>query len=416
MDSMVGTWWFKLGRFLLLAFSLPIVTEASSDSCTEYEEEIVKLVHDGALSTARWVALTSLSHAPDCEAVITKVYREAADEKLQNDVYIRHLQVTSKRPRAKPDSSDCSFGDEDSKDASDQWDKCCSILPQAQESIGAGAVFEKDANNCWNSHRCCEFFSGSNSHLRLPALLEPALRVRIPWANHSETSKTMVLELEQDAFLRPFDPAGIFWPSGYLLTLCVANPQACQAPELVRALDSSGAAPVAIELGIGVGAPSIALALQLQDRFFDAPAVVATDVAPHALALTSTNAKANGAKLLVERLNHTDIHSLEAIKIQHTRQGFAVVMGSSLQSLFQSTENPDNPLWSVLDVLMDRHNPHAIAVLVHTSSDPLQAPSNNRFTLLRRVSGDEFGMQTRSGESSDFELSFFRRSTQTDEL
>jgi hypothetical protein len=120
---------------------------------------------------------------------------------------------------------------------------------------------------------------------------------------------------------------------------------------------------------------------------------------------------------------------LKAVKSKFSldkRRGFAVVMGSSLESLFEATEqdSQSNQLWTMLDVLLDPYNvnPHAIAVLTHTTTFPLQAPVDGSFRLLRQVSGSVFGMQTQtqtqttrvgnsSSSSSCFEISFFQRSS-----
>ena len=69
-------------------------------------------------------------------------------------------------------------------------------------------------------------------------------------------------------------------------------------------------------------------------------------------------------------------------------------------------------------VVANSHDPqamlnmaNAIAVFVHTKSDDsLRPPGDGSFMLVRKVSGDHFGMQTRTGESSDFEICVFQRS------
>ena len=387
--------------------------------CEQLEQEIVELVSIGALSSARLLALASLSQAPKCKDDIITAYVETANAKLQDERYLSYVDgafhpATSKRPVARLDRDDCFYGHDDLSRAAEEWDKCCSILPGPEEqTLDLFGLSLDDSNACTALNRCCELFVGSSSYLRLPALHEPALRVRVGSIDHFE-----VLELEQDSFLRPFDNAGVLWPSGYLMTQCVADPIRC-APELHRALlessSSSSGRPEAIELGTGVGAPSIALALYLKKHFGPdngKAVVVATDVAPHAMALATANAKANLARVAFSRINHTDISSLEAVKSKFTlgNRGFAVVMGSSLESLFGGTEDPQSRLWKILDVLLDPSNPNAIAVLTHTTTDPLQAPVDGSFRLLRQVSGSVFGMQSRAGSTSCFEISLFQRS------
>ena len=125
----------------------------------------------------------------------------------------------------------------------------------------------------------------------------------------------------------------------YLLALCVAAPTAC-APELATAVSAAitgqplqaGACgtPVAIELGSGVGAPSVAFALSLLGNHGDSldtnqgtasekqcALVLATDTAPHALALSTSNAAANGlqeGRLVAEELDHNDISAVQATR------------------------------------------------------------------------------------------------------
>lgn len=390
----------------------------SYPSCEPLEQEIVELVSIGALSSARLLALTSLSQAPECKHDIITSYVETANAKLQDERYLSYVDgafhpATSKRPVARLDRDDCIYGHDDLSRAAEEWDECCSILPGSEEqTLGSFGLSLDDSKNCITWNRCCELFVGSSSYLRLPALHEPALRVRVG------SNDFNVLELEQDSFLRPFDNAGVLWPSGYLMMQCVADPIRC-APELQRALESSSSGrPVAIELGSGVGGPSIALALYLKKHHGSdngKAVVVATDVAPHAMALATANAKANLAHVAFSLANHTDIASLEAVKSKFSldQRGFSVVMGSSLESLFGATENPQSRLWTILDALLDPYNPNAIAVLTHTTTDPLQAPTDGSFRLLRRVSGSVFGMQSRAGSSSCFEISLFQRSPGT---
>jgi hypothetical protein len=145
------------------------------------------------------------------------------------------------------------------------------------------------------------------------------------------------------------------------------------------------------------------------------PLVVSTDVAPQALALTIANAWSNDASIATLRMNHTNVASVAEMKnalFSDSHHGFAIVMGSSLQAIFHDTQNSDSVLWPVLDILLDKKNPEAIAAFVHTRTEPLQAPEDGSFQLLRRISGDSFGMTTRAGESSDFEVSVLRRRRQ----
>jgi hypothetical protein len=232
--------------------------------------------------------------------------------------------------------------------------------------------------------------------------------------------------------------------------------------------------PVAVELGTGIGAPSIVLTLILQQKreYHNAkraqakctpvedengvatssspPLLVATDVAPQSLAITLANARFNGATALaVASLNFTNIQEVQAFRTQYfaatksstnptdtaddlstttvvastiasttttsttsvTRNGFTILLGSSLQALFHdSAMRETKMLWNVLDELLDTDNPHAVAILAHTIDDPIDDPPvDSDFVLSRRVSGDVFDMTTRSGDTSEFVLSIFQR-------
>jgi hypothetical protein len=65
-----------------------------------------------------------------------------------------------------------------------------------------------------------------------------------------------IYDLEQDGFLRKHDVAGILWPTGYLLSLCLAAPRACGVPELYQAVKTATtnatlSPALAVELGAG---------------------------------------------------------------------------------------------------------------------------------------------------------------------
>merc|ERR1711935_344448 len=86
---------------------------------------------------------------------------------------------------------------------------------------------------------------------------------------------------EQDGYLRPYDIAGILWPTGYMLSLCLGDLVGCPIPELrvliiqyqqsfiseaISNLDELDRIHLvlALELGAGIGASSIAFAKSLQ--------------------------------------------------------------------------------------------------------------------------------------------------------
>jgi hypothetical protein len=430
-----------------ISFSVIGVVVVSVDSiqgCAATEEELVRLVSSGDLSTARWTALELLSQHPECQRAVQETYKgtfdkiflQVGDDYLQRiSKHLRHHAGAVWKPAAKEDRDECISAvvvpseETMASDPTNEWDKCCSILPKKKPEVAPEASVFSDsfssgsAEGCVTTNPCCEFYVGSSSHLRLPALHEPALRLRISLGNSNK--KEVVLELEQDGYLRVFDVAGILWPSGYLLTLCVANPIGCEIPEVHQAIDQhrasiSPAAPIAVELGTGVGAPSIAFALHLReyhgrDSSHTGPLVVSTDIAPQALALTIANAWSNDVNLATVRMDHANVTSIVEAKkrfFPHQDRGFSLVMGSSLQTIFRDTQDPNSMLWTTLEILLDKNNSKALAVFVHTRTDRLEAPEDNSFTLLRRISGDIFGLKTRSGDSSDFEISIFRRSRQ----
>ena len=452
----------------VLAFEMS--DDNSDDDCSDLVEEIRKLVTAGALSAARYVAFHSLlddnNEASRCKAQVLEAYTSTADSYLKGNNLTEYLRLVDhsfdddhqRRNKAKRDGTEfcqSKYNAGDSLDTSslnyimtpEDWDRCCSLLPQQREqekTLQQPFVSTQDSHDPKNlleeecSQICCEFSRQHNSwaHVRLPALFEPAVRL---WLS----ADVGVLELEQESFLRPYDPAGVLWPGGYLLALCVADPVTCGIEDVLhRALSNYISSPASIiELGAGIGAPSIALDLYAQTNLRSSSqknyTIIAMDTAPHALSLMVANAKANNhAKnhdVLVPAIaNFTDLASLRRLKRDHhlmmsnendTKYGFDVVLGSSLQSLFrEDTSHPDALLWQALDTLMDDSNPNhhpnaAIAILVHTTVESLQPPSDGSFHLLKRISGEVLGMRNRhvhvgGGDgppSSDFEVAVFAR-------
>lgn len=448
---------FLLANNFFLFTVASVVVSKLPDSTT-INDEIHPLVHAGRLSAARYTAFQFLhrhsnSDNHELRRLLSTSFIEAFDQAVSDDPnkYLHNLHSTlqsncdaRKLLMFRRDLPDCipavPVGSDDPTRA---WDDCCSMLPQNKglDILGGTIV-----SNCAIFNPCCEFFVGSSAYLRLPALHEPALAIRLDFFSSDDlkmerknvttntTAWTTILDLEQDGYLRLFDVAGILWPSGYLLTQCMSNPKRCGIQDLLDMAWSrhhsggDGDRPMLIELGTGVGAASIASALYLQqgqhyslgrDKIGNAPSVVATDVSPHSLALTLSNSWCNGANVTVDFLNYDNMtsvletrqHYYPAIKSSEPT-GFPVVIGSSLQSIFEDSHNNNSNLWTTLDLLLDKHNPHALAVFVHTRSNPLTPPPNGSFELVRQISGDILEMQTRTGETSDFELFLFRRGIQ----
>jgi hypothetical protein len=403
--------------------ALVLSFETNEPDCSTLITEMQELVRAGALSAARHVALSSLFEHPLCKDKVIQTYVRTADSMLANDKteFLRRVahsfDASHQRPPAKPDTHNCGQQSNSlDKFTSEEWDKCCSILPQTNDNQQSSSLsfdtisISQEDDAC--SHVCCEFSKDSPTYTRLPALFEPAIRLRI--------NSDLVMELEQESFLRPYDPAGILWPGGYLLSLCVADPETCDIEDhIARTLSSAFGESAIVELGAGIAAPSIALSLYIQHYLGDSIqnfTSIATDSALHALPLIITNAKANNAHHVFAKLaNFTDRTSLIELTLGFPAQktGFDVVLGSSLQSLFRQTADPESQLWSTLETLMNPSNPNAIAIFVHTTVDPLQPPSNGSFRLLERISGERFGMRNRNvidgSPSSDFEVTVFAR-------
>jgi len=398
-----------------------------SDECSK--SSVSDAIDSGDLTLARYLANDALNQNPTCQSQIARHYVLVADQFLQSSRgmtrYPSKVTITNKL-EATIDGGDCwSWINESNKIIpTDLWHHCCSLIKTFDEPTTLNFQSDFDGDNCSRglSRLCCDFFHGSSSYLHLPLLKELAIRIRVRTDEEDDQGNAMEerYDLQQDGFLRHFDTSGVLWPTAYLLSLCLAAPNRCGIPELYQAVDkASNAFPFAVELGAGIGAPSISLARTLQRRqkmkkptSQNKKLVVATDKAPHALDLIRTNAYVSEAEIATELLDHFNVTSLERFQEHFAPPGFAIVLGSSLQELFnETTSNNDHHLWTILDTLMDSSNPNAVAILAH-SINTIVPPvrGNDRFQLVRRISGDKFGMSTRFNESSDFFISVFSRS------
>jgi len=285
----------------------------------------------------------------------------------------------------------------------EQWNACCSFWSNSS------------ASTCINDDFCCEIVEGSDHHLILPALREPKIEIRLE-------NSTEVIEIEQDGLLNLYDVSGVLWPAGYLLGLCLSNPVKCGVGEIFKAM-SYVTQPQVLELGTGVGFAAIALSKTMRDDS-NSPSVIATDVSKSALDLTVTNAYRNGVGEMIVAIeaDYRDVDSLLELKktinlsrdntSKQDQQGFDIIIGSSLQSLFDGTQDDNSPLWLTLDTLLSKSNPSAIVILSHvrSGSERIQVPKGTiPFELVRRIPGDRFYMKTRDGNNSDFELIVLRR-------
>jgi len=447
------------------SYEEPSDVEWSWPSCEQATKEaLVEAIRAQQLSKARFLALEALQAGCTDENALAALYQQQQQQQQQPPTQqdqqddggaqqqqpLLSKQVVERlRVQSTVDPNECwTFKAEDM--ALDLWDLCCSQLKQRNGKDSSGddtsllhfPATSRKNNNKWTNgdadekHHpqgdsactthgvggrplCCEFHAGTSSYLHLPVLRELAVRVRVQTDDDVDDASHETYDLEQDGFLRRFDAASVLWPSGYLLGLCVAAPSVCGVPELYEAAASSSKSGlVAIELGAGVGLPSIALARTL-DRDDDgerrgikreAPRVIATDIAPHALALTKSNALAAHASVATALLDHYNETALADFlrSTHHQGSGFSILLGSALQALFdESTVEKDHHLWKSLDSLLDSSGT-AIALLSHTIHS-LQVPHDGLFQRIRTVSGDRFGMKTRWGEKSDFEISVFRR-------
>eukprot|EP00980_Cylindrotheca_fusiformis_P005443 scaffold1161_cov70-Cylindrotheca_fusiformis.AAC.4 len=403
---------------------------------------IIEAVSKGHLSRAREIGRSAIL---PCQRIVAKTYSELADQLLLADdddvgYYLElveaslQLQPEASRPLPKIDDKESCWISMDPLFMAENWDRCCSTLEefsmfamqQQQQSSNQGPCFNLDGTAL-----CCEFFEGSTSHIRLPALREMAIGLRLTLDNGT----TKLLSLEQDGYLRQFDVASVLWPAGYLLSLCVAAPVKCGIPELSQLFHNNNTTVgngsfSAIELGSGVGATSISLAIAmlesertLSDEF---PRIVATDQMPQSLALILANSYFNNVNgsVTTQQLDHFDLLQVEELTKsfffdKNSSDGFSLVLGSSLLNFFDGTADENAPLWKALDILLtnssNRHDPEGaaaaagMALFSHTIEEPIQPPKDGRYTLVRRISGDVFQMHTRSLNTSDFEISMFQR-------
>ena len=229
-----------------------------------------------------------------------------------------------------------------------RWNECCSFFRPPSTEYAC-----YDTTHSEKVILCCEVSEVNDNHLILPALREPAVNVLLRFRdiiNGSDRSESV--SIEQEGSLRMFDVSGVLWPAGYLLGLCLSNPIACGVPEVLGAMtnDLNSRRPLAVELGAGVGFPSIAFAKALRshkheagnnpqvcDQSHNSPLILAIDISNSSVALIASNAHKNGVgrDVIALRVNQSDITALSRLSQQFASSGgFDVVIGSSLQALF----------------------------------------------------------------------------------
>ncbi|CAB9511512.1 expressed unknown protein [Seminavis robusta] len=423
--------------------------------CTALSEPMVDAIQMGSFSHARHLALQLQNHHPDCESTLASLYTQQADAFLSvrpAGVPLSRVALNSgtARNHAVLEEFNCwtpgreAIDGLDVEQASDlvldRWDACCSQLTPKQDLLWDDEETKSD-EYCVQPNApkikhppafaaelfrptgggprlCCGLFAGSMTHLRLPLIHEVTLSVRLL----TSPTKAYQITLEQDGFLRKYDPAGVLWPAGYMMGLCLSTADTyCGIPELIQAARNHHDTVISIELGAGIGLPSIVLSRYLREHDLEvpskAPRVLATDKAMHALALIAANSQAAGVPVLVTHAeDHTNTTVLETM-IERTLEtvggGYAIVLGASLQALFDwKTRDPRHKLWKVLDTLVCRINPDAVAVLAHVTGAVVPPSEGGIFELVRTVSAGHLHMKSRSGDDSDFQISVFRRKRQ----
>ena len=255
------------------------------DSESSFLDEFRWLIQSGKLSSARRKALEELQK-PNPNKLekndLTKIYIETFQSSYDagGDEYLQKIRNSLNEPtlRAKDDSPNCvrTHSDWTTVDPYELWDESCSILPRpVNEATLDSSFLPLSGQNSFSAssfqEQCCVFTPGSWTYLRLPAIFEPAIQVGIPQSYILErNASTTFLNLDQDGYLRPYDVAGILWPTGYMLSLCLGDIFGCPIPELhdlIRANQNDLIAnrlstpngmiqnhPLALELGAGIGA------------------------------------------------------------------------------------------------------------------------------------------------------------------
>lgn len=435
----------------IMACSMPCVSLFStkndldsSSFCNEAESAMIHAISLRDFSQARSIALVAVRDNKCSPQGLAKVYQAHADAILatnHSSSSILQGNGVVQSATAANDDNDCwNFHPQDEFDL---WDDCCSQLGHSDDAralLGPQTISSHKNNNnvCLRQgrHMCCGFYRGSSSYLRLPALSELALVVRAETENSNGEHE--IYRLEQDGFLRKFDPAAILWPASYFLGLCLATPAYCGIPELSRLVAAHQRGHShhhhhhhqfrAMELAAGIGLPSISLARFLERTMggsTNRAKVVVTDKAPHALALAASNARAasvSNVMFATIMLDYTDWNDVTTILDDYTRgSGFDVIIGSALQSLYSDSAKRDNEhlLWKILDALLRKYDddedinssssPSPLVVLAHTTGQ-LEVPPNCALQRTRTISGSRFGIYARwESNSSDFEISVLQR-------
>lgn len=255
--------------------------------------------------------------------------------------------------------------------AANAWKRGVESVVQRQSQAG-GSRLESRVLARFGGDRCGVRVE-DGSWLDVPRLQEVLVCIHI-------NNQTIVLE--QDGFLRPFDMATVLWPAGFFLTHWVWRH--CQM--------LSGRI---LELGTGLGAPSIAASL------CGGSMVMATDKEPFGLVNVRTNADINGATVLTQVLDwreNADIGSVAA------HGWFDFVLGAGL-----SPRRWGEREWTMLHGLL---RPRIGKIVLCQGTGEIDGAGgslgNGTFIVEQVIPGDEYGLQTRWGTPSEFELIILR--------
>ena len=452
--------WRNVAQFLCVVHFNTIVVVVASNTLFLNDENtnqtIYNLIGSGRISEARSFALQQVLEDPRRKKQISQCYIDAFDHLFQREenfdrtlALIRTSSCRRDRKRkydrlmATHDTDGCISDLSEvvrhaataGTDVNGVWDDSCSLFTMKSKiSLKSGSIVGQIEEQT-EFFPCCELRPGNWGYIRLPALLEPAIRLVIP---RSELDlPPLELNLEQDGYLRPFDVSTIFWPTGYLLSVCLGNWLGCPIVELNEVIqdqimtghnETISSKPFALELGAGIGAPSIALSRSVQDyleksgrqRSMNRTWTITSDKSLQSLALTISNVCNNELKgdfISTALLDYTNMTSIQGLKDEMfplgynnsgTPDGFSLIFGSSLQTLFRDSDQSDSMLWKVLDFLLDTTNPRSTVLLGHTRSDTIKVPTHSAlFQSCGCVVLDH--METRDGNVSDFEMCVFRR-------
>ena len=175
----------------------------------------------GFLTAARSAPPAPPSFDDDCGRQCARAWSSAIEELFAQPDHLRRIRRTHRRHFRRlgslwaPRLTDCFAGGA----RAEGWEACCSTLrplerPPRKSAGGGGCATHDPA--------CCAMGNMSRAFLRLPALRELAVQVRLPTGQ--------LLRIEQDGLLRPFDLPTVLWPAGYLLALWAASAASGCAP------------------------------------------------------------------------------------------------------------------------------------------------------------------------------------------